>query len=115
MKLLAKDNWPPMDPPEIQEDLSEIPLAAGKLEFTQNSPPIQYASITTVLVQFQCQAQGDIFYKQGQPHFARALVEYCPVCGNPGSAATGRIFPPVDETQWDATGQDTNPERQEQP
>ena len=49
------------------------------------------------MVQFQCQAQGELFYYQHTSQYARVLVTRCPVCGSKRVKPTGRLFTAVDE------------------
>jgi hypothetical protein len=56
--------------------------------------------MTQVLVQFQCQKEGSLFYYQHiDVRMARYLARHCPVCGSKRIRATGRIYPAVDERQ----------------
>ena len=57
--------------------------------------------MTTKLIQFQCQREGELFYYQNTPQIARSLVERCPVCGSTRVEPTGRKFAPLDESAAD--------------
>lgn len=50
-----------------------------------------------MLVQFQCEAEGTLFYYQHTRQGARTIVDRCPVCGSTKVAATGRTYSAVDE------------------
>jgi hypothetical protein len=49
------------------------------------------------LVQFQCAAEGSLFYYQHTPQGARNVITQCPVCGSGRVRTTGREFGAVDE------------------
>ena len=53
----------------------------------------------TKMVQFQCQANGEIFYYQHTEGYARLLVGRCPVCASKRVKPTGRLFAAVDENK----------------
>ena len=51
----------------------------------------------TVLIQFQCQEEGSLFYYQHTLGYARMLVEFCPVCGSWPAMPTGRVYDAIDQ------------------
>lgn len=51
------------------------------------------------LHQFQCQAEGTLFYYQhGFNPIPSHLVSNCPVCGCEDVETTGRVYPDLDES-----------------
>ena len=56
-------------------------------------------TMETKMVQFQCQANGEIFYYQHAPQYAEVIATRCPVCGSKRVKPTGRLFAAVDENK----------------
>lgn len=63
-----------------------------------------------MLIQFQCQREGTLFYYQHQnARYARALVRKCPICGSSRVETTGREYRDVDEAGFIVAGGEVRP------
>lgn len=51
-----------------------------------------------MLIQFQCQKEGSIFYYQYNGRLPSHIITRCPVCGSKRVEPTGRVYPDVDES-----------------